>query len=386
MKILMLIADPCRPDARLYHEAVALLQAGHTVTVLGWDRETAYPLDEMMDAIHIIRLRTYYPARSAFLHFFKLREFWLEAYKKARNLDWDIIHAHDLDTLPLGIRLKKRCNKPLIYDVHDIYPYMISSSVPSIMVKLVEKMERLWLRYVDRLITVSEEFKEYYVKAGFDHARIKVIFNCKKQVSTSKEETKSLRRSLGAEDKFVIMYIGSLEKRRFITELLNAFDQLDEGTALVIGGFGEFYGSVAERVSNSTTGRVKFIGFIHPKDVIAYTKCADLIFGLYHPTELNQILTMPVKVLDAMTAGVPVIINQELNACRLIKEHNFGLCTPYNLSAFFEAISALKSDPALCKRMGENALRLGKEKYNWDAMATRLQELYRELDTTTSYS
>jgi glycosyltransferase involved in cell wall biosynthesis len=379
MKILMLIADPFNPDARVYSEALSLVEDGHTVTVLAWDRETKYPLEETIDNINIIRIRTYYPARSATLHFFKLREFWREAYKKARNLDLDVINAHDLDALPLGIRLKKRCNKPLIYDVNDIYPYMIAFVVPAIVVKFVEKMERLWLRYVDRLLIASEGFKEYYIKAGFDHARIKVIFNCKEQENISAEETQSLKRALGAEDKFLIMYIGALEKRRFIAELLNAFDQLDEDMVLVIGGFGELYGTVAERVNNCTSGRVKFIGFVHPKDVIAYTKCADVIFGLYHPAELNQILTMPVKVLDAMTAGVPVIINQELNACKLVKEHNFGLCIPYDISAFFDAVRELKSNPWLCKLMGENAQQLGQSVYNWDLMSMRLKEIYKEV-------
>ncbi len=386
MNILMIIANPFRPDARLYNEAMALKEDGHKVTVIAWDRAAHYPQEETVDGIHIIRIRVFFPKTNAFLHYFKLRRFWHEAYKKALNVDFDVLHVHDLDALPPGIKLKRKYNTPLLFDVHDIYPYMIASVVPRFVVTLVALMERKWLKSIDRLITVSEGMKAYYMSAGVDPARISLVLNCKKSGESSEMEIAALKRSIGAEGKFLILYLGALEDGRFIRELLETCEQFDDDLFLAIGGFGALYDYVENAAANCSTGAVKFLGFVHPNEVIAYTSCADVIFGMYDPKGLNQILTMPVKVLDALNAGVPIIVTRELSVCKLVRDNDFGLCVPYDIAAFFRAVKLLKNNPDLCKRMGENALRLGKESYNWEVMAKRLKDLYREIENTTFHT
>lgn len=379
MKILMIIANPYWPDARLYNEAMALKEDGHTVMVIAWDREACYPQEETVEGLHIIRIRVFFPKKNVFLHFFKLRRFWHEAYKKALSMDFDVIHVHDLDALPPGIRLKRKLNKPLLFDVADIYPCMIASVVPRFVVTMVAMMERKWLKSVNRLITVSEGMKAYYVRAGVDPALISLVLNCKNSEESTELETESLKQSIGAEGKFLIMYIGALEGGRFIRELLDACEQFDDDLLLAIGGFGALYDYVENAAANCSKGTVKFLGFVHPKNVITYTSCADVIFGMYHPKGLNQIVTMPVKVLDALNVGAPIIVNRELSVCKLVRDNKFGLCVPYDISAFLSAVRMLKNNPDLCKRMGENAKLLGREKYNWDVMSKRLKKLYKEL-------
>lgn len=177
-------------------------------------------------------------------------------------------------------------------------------------------------------------------------------------------------------------YGGLGTERRFTVELLKACDQLDDESLLVIGGFGDLYDYVEKAAKECPKDNVKFIGFVHPKDVIAYTSCAEVLFGMYHPKGRNPILTMPVKVLDAMNAGVPIIVNRELNACTLVKENEFGLCVPYDILAFLSIVKKLKANPKLRSQMGENAKLLGREKYSWDVMLKRLKKLYKELEGT----
>ena len=43
----------------------------------------------------------------------------------------DVIHCHDLDTLPLGFVLGKLKRKPIVYDAHESFPDMLEGSVPS---------------------------------------------------------------------------------------------------------------------------------------------------------------------------------------------------------------------------------------------------------------
>ena len=54
-----------------------------------------------------------------------------------------------------------------------------------------------------------------------------------------------------------------------------------------------------------------------------------------------------------------------------------GLAIEYSKDALRVAIRALQADPAARERMGRNALRLAREKYNWSRDEAALLEAYR---------
>src|SRR5690349_19713297 len=59
--------------------------------------------------------------------------------RRARLVEADIVHAHDLDTLPAGWLLARRRNARLVYDAHELYT------------GFDRKPPRLWLAVVRRL-------------------------------------------------------------------------------------------------------------------------------------------------------------------------------------------------------------------------------------------
>ena len=53
MKILMLLSKLFMTDPRVYKEATALVEAGHQVTIISWDRRKEYNAEMVVDRIKV---------------------------------------------------------------------------------------------------------------------------------------------------------------------------------------------------------------------------------------------------------------------------------------------------------------------------------------------
>src|SRR5579864_2662643 len=117
--VLMLLTNAYDPDPRVRQEALALIGMGCRVRLLAWDRDSKAPAVECPEGIEIERF--FLPSkhgRGTTQAFFYA---WL--YVKMLRRGWrtrfDVIHCHDLDTLPVGFVLGKLKRKPIVYDAHE---------------------------------------------------------------------------------------------------------------------------------------------------------------------------------------------------------------------------------------------------------------------------
>ena len=56
MRILMLLSKPFQPEPWIYREAKTLVDAGHHVKIIGWNRDRKYKNAEILDGIEINRV------------------------------------------------------------------------------------------------------------------------------------------------------------------------------------------------------------------------------------------------------------------------------------------------------------------------------------------
>ena len=161
MQVLMFVSNPFISDPRVYAEAKSLIQAGHKVTVVAWDREKQNLPRQNWDGIDVVRLRTKllpkrYRFGSPLWVGFNLILWQWHAYRLAlvlnKEKNFDVIHCHDFDTLAIGTRLKRKLGLPLIYDAHEIYGYMIAKSLPRWVANIILWLEKRWIRRVDKII------------------------------------------------------------------------------------------------------------------------------------------------------------------------------------------------------------------------------------------
>jgi len=378
MQVLMFVSNPFISDPRVYAEAKTLIQAGYEVAIIAWDREEQNPPRQNLDGIEVVRLRTrLLPKRC---HFGSL--LWVglnlilwqrQAYRQALILNkekpLDIIHCHDLDTLAIGTRLKRKLGLPLIYDAHEIYGYMIRGTVPYWIANIFLWLEKRWIKKVDRIINVGEAQKRYF--AGITNKPISIIMNCKPLQSLEYQPPDK-------EGNFTLLYIGILHRKRAIPMLIRAAKELP-GVHCLIGGVGQPGYVQALKEEYSRTSNVVFLGTIPFDEVIPMTKKADCIFLMVNPEDLTSSIALGNKQFEAMVCGRPIICTKGTYSGEVTEQEEVGLAVEYSEQALKEAIIKLRDDPELRERLGRNALKAAVTKYNWGKEEEKLIALYNSL-------
>ncbi len=366
MKVLMLLSNPYLPDARVYREAQSLINRGHEVSIIAWDRREDFPEKETMEGVRVIRTGPKFRGKRHFIS--DIRKFWNNAYDLSKKLDFEIIHAHDFDTLPLGVKIKKRTGAPLLFDAHETYSEMIRIDVPNFIAHMVQHLENRYLKWVDRMIVVNEHQRSFYSKR-FPVDRIDVVMNAKPALKDEKK-AKDLRKEMGIGDEIALIYIGALERERFVREMADMAGSL-EGVRFIIGGYGAEEDYIRKRVGKKG---LRYLGFVHPEEVVLYSAAADLIVSMYREVQTDRIAT---KFFDAVAAGRGMIVadNGELTA-KLVKKYGGGVVCDYSKESFSKAIKSLKREDV--ERMGK-AMRSLRSEYSWEAMEKRLLNAYESL-------
>jgi len=369
---LMLLSNPYRPDPRVLRESRALLKAGIPVKLIAWDREGTLPAKAAEDGIEIRRVGPRCPFRSAGKVMSRLPLFWLKALGQARRMEFDVIHANDFDTLPLGMALSKLTGKPLLYDAHDLYARMIEKDVGSLS-SAVWKIERCMSGKADAIITTSEAFSEQLSSGGKVKARI--VTNSP-DPSVLEGTTKAAVRERYGLKGFVISYLGSLEPGRFVQELSTIFGPKD-GVTVVLGGNGTLR-PVPEKAAGEN-GAVRFLGTLPTDEALRVTWASDLVVCMLDPTNPNYKASIPVKILDAMASGRPVVTSEGLDMAARVKEAGCGFVIPYDAQAFRKTVLETAKTPKLLDEMGAKGRAYYDRNLSWERSSEELLAVYRAL-------
>lgn len=377
MRIIMFLRNPFTTDARVYYEASSLIQAGHQVIVIAYDSEKMYPPREKMDDIEVIRvpaISTRWRIAGVISQGIDLLLWQWKCCRLALHLhrqnNFDAAHCHDLDTLPIGVALKRRLGLHLVYDDREIYGYMLARELPFWIASRFLWLEKRLIRYVNHVISVDEAQKSYLVE--ITDKPITLVMNCKPlQLYHYRPPNNEV---------FTVLYIGSLHKGRPIPLLIDAVEEMD-GVKCVIGGVGPpaQVQKIADRCA--TARNAQFLGKVPVHQVIPWTLRADLIFLMLDPNDLNNRDSLANKQFEAMVCGRPIICTKGTYSGNLTEQEEVGLTVEYKKEALKEAIAMLRDDPELRERLGRNALQAALTKYNWEKEEQALLEIYKNLDS-----
>jgi glycosyltransferase involved in cell wall biosynthesis len=362
-KVLMLLSNPFLPDPRVEKEAKALDQAGYDVTVLAWDRKGEEEPTFNGEGFKVVRV----PTRSSRGHFFLgLPLFSIKVVIKGLRADYQVLHAHDFDTLPQGAFLAKMKGAKLIYDSHEHYAKMIMLDMPSSIAKMVDWWESRLVSRADLVVAANDPIMDH-LDPSVKGEKV-VVMNCIDLPPSP--PARSLKR-----DKIVLFYGGALEPGRYVLELIEAVKN-DERCVLRIAGRGRYETQVKDAIGHCP--RISFLGYVDQKTILRETAAADAVTSLLDPSNENYRIATPVKLLEAMAVGVPVMTTSGTLTAKIVEEEDCGIVLDWSQGAFSSAVTKLK-DKASWDRMSSNARKAAEEKYNWKVMRERLLRAYEVL-------
>lgn len=383
MKVVMFVSNPFTHDPRVYAEVRSLIRAGYGVTVVATDREKRHLVREYKEEIQIERVRPLLAptggkrvpklltvAGTGLNLFLAQWQMYRRAIEINKTERFSVIHCHDLDTLAIGVALKRKFKLPLIYDAHEIYSYMVSRSVPRLMAKGFSWLEKFLVKRVDWIITVNEPVERYLRRKT--KKTISIIMNCKDFQATEYQPTGNTI--------FTILYIGGLHVGRAVPMLVDTVKEIPN-VQCIIGGIGQpAYVHALENQCKSTAN-VKFVGVVPFKEVLPMTRKADAVFMMINPQDKNNRIGLGNKQFEAMVCGRPIICTKGTYSGELTDKEEVGLTVDYNKEALKEAIIRLRDDANLREKLGRNALRAAQTKYNWPKQEEKLLEIYKRFSS-----
>jgi len=174
-----------------------------------------------------------------------------------------------------------------------------------------------------------------------------------------------------------VSYIGGINTIRGFYEIIEAAKT--SNTSLKLAGvFHEQH--LLEAINTSEfSANVEFLGYINSTEVEKLLSKSFAGLVTLHPT-LNFLDSLPIKLFEYMSAGLPVIASNFPLWKNIIEGNNCGICVdPKNSSQIAEAMTFLKENPEEAKIMGDNGRKAVLEKFNWENEEKKLIELYNTI-------
>jgi glycosyltransferase involved in cell wall biosynthesis len=369
---LMLLTYPYRPDPRVFREARALARHGFRIHLIAWDRDSGrrHQIDE--NGVDVVRVGPRCPYRSVRSVMLRLPRYWFNALRESRAMDFDIVHCHDFDTLPLGIILSRLRSRPVLYDAHEIYSDMIGKDAPGVS-RLVWTCEKWMSERARELITVNEALAAKLSKNRANPARI--VRNSPDIGVLDGAEARPVRERYNLEG-FVITYLGSLEPGRFVPELVSP-SKLSGKAILAIAGDGTLRPLVEKAASANHS--IRFLGTLETDEALRVTWASDLVVAMLDPSNRNYKASTPVKVLDAMACGRPVVTTEGLDISEVVNSVGCGFVIPYDIGAFTRTVEKAIASPKLLDEMGRKGREYFERDLSWEHSEEELLRAYKEL-------
>lgn len=211
-----------------------------------------------------------------------------------------------------------------------------------------------FLKQFDALIAYSQRGADEYSALGFPRERIFVAHNSVARAPASAPDDRP-----STIDRSTILFVGRLQARKQVDQLLRACAQLPSSPRLIIVGDGpdrERLQSLAQEIYPEA----EFIGARHGAQLRSYFTGADL-FVLPG--------TGGLAVQEAMSHGLPVIVAQgDGTQDDLVRKDNGWQIPPNDFAALLSTMKDALADVARLRRMGTESYRIVKEEINIEKM------------------
>lgn len=341
LRVVMLLGNGFSPDPRVEAAARALVEAGADVTVLCWDRDGDLPAREERGGIHVQRIRLVSTHGRGTSQALLMPKIWAEYVRAGRELAPDVVHAHDLDTLPAGWRLARATGAALVFDAHESYPDMLAENVAPWVKWATRRLERFLVPRTDLLVTVGEKLRAHYAAMGARDTD--VVGNWRDPVGTADEAAQvrqAVRDGAGVMPTSVLIcFIANLTAERRVEPLLEAVERVPEAE-LLVGGKGSSVAAV--QAAAARCPRIRYLGTVSPQDVGRYTAASDAVYYGFDPANANARFSAPNKLFEALAAGIPVVTARFGEIGDVVDATGCGILVPeYTADALESAIRQL---------------------------------------------
>ena len=366
------------PASRTFEHCREWVSMGHEVTVVtcapNFPEGKVYVgyrnrlwQKEMIAGIRVIRVWTYIvPNKGFFKRTLDYISFSITGFLAGLFIKTDLIIA----TSPqffcalAGRTLSLFKRRPWVMEVRDLWPESIKTvglvQHDNLFIRYFEWQERRCYRSAQKIIVVTDSFKQRLVEKGIHPDKIFVVKNgVNKDLFTPMPKDEILIDSLGLSGKKIIGYIGThglAHKLDFILRCAKEMDGKNDIHFLFIGS-GAAKDELLQLKNDLKCSNVTMLDSVAKEQVNRYISILDIaLINLRKSTLFTTVI--PSKIFENAGMGIPILMGVEGEAQDIIESYHAGICfEPENMDDFQLKLNQLLQ-PDFYKSAKEGCLKL----------------------------
>lgn len=351
---------------------------------------------EFIDGIEVVRLPIYVShTKSAIKRFFSYLSFasslfLLLPFIVRKRFDILFSYCPPITVPFVTIYLKWYYRSKLIIDIQDFWPNTLASaggiSPTSSLYKIISKFSYFTYNNADYITVISPGFKDKLIEKGFDSNKIKVVYNwstAKEQESKNLLQENALKKELGFDNSFIILFAGNIGQAQGLDHVLIAMKEIQKSHSDIKM---YFYGSGVDRarlIKESERLGVENVFFrerVSLERINNIQQAADVLFLHLKKDPLFEI-TIPSKLSGYLMLGKPIIGGLEGNARNLLETSKAGMVyEPENSETLIKVIKQFHALSSVeRKEMGQNGRSFYKYNISKETGVEKFQDIFQEL-------
>ncbi len=295
----------------------------------------------------------------------KVQEYTVRAERFARELQYDLIHAHDWLTYPAGMLSRKISQKPLVVHIHATE--FDRAGGPGD--ERIHKIEHAGMMYANLVIAVSQYTAQMIMsRYRIDTGKIRIVHNA---FSMPEDAVYAKKRIFKGP---TVLFLGRITIQKgpdyFLDVAARVLEQHPDARFIMAGT-----GDMARRLLRRSAelrlrNKFLFSGFLNRKQVERILRASD-IYVLPSVSE-----PFGIAPLEAMAYGITAIISKQSGVAEVVN-HAFKV-DYWDVDLMADTINHLIEHPELCRKMGLD----GKNEVNriqWNEAAEKIRPLYSQV-------
>ncbi|MCP4022457.1 MAG: glycosyltransferase family 4 protein [Desulfobacteraceae bacterium] len=391
MKILIIVENlPVPFDRRVWQEANALKDNGHTVSIICPIMKGYNKKKEIINDIHIFRHPLPVEGSGAFGYLIEYSTALFHQFTLSLKIliqrGFDVIHAcNPPDNIFLiGGFFKIFYGKKFLFDHHDINPelYIAKFGKKDLFYRIMLLWEKLTFLTADVSIATNESYKKIAIERGGMKPEKVHIVRSGPDLSRTKRVSADDNWKQGKT--YLVGYVGVMGAQEGLDYLLNGIAFLvhklkrqDIHFALVGDGT-ELSQLKSMTASLDITDFVTFPGRVSDQVLMEILSTADACVNPDAVNEMNNKSTMN-KIMEYMALGKP-IVQFEMTEGRFSAQKASLYAEPNNPQSLMEKIIEVIDNPERADEMGRFGRKRVVSQLQWEHEVPKLLNAYKSLE------
>jgi glycosyltransferase involved in cell wall biosynthesis len=308
-------------------------------------------------------------------------DFYVRAFRLTRRDRYDVVHAHDLNTMPAAWAIARRSGARLVFDAHELYTEV--STLSRRERRVWRLIERVLIGRADAVITVCTSIADELARR-YAVAPPAIVLNCPVG-EDARAAPGALASAAGLEQHIpIVLYQGGFSAHRGLANLVRAAADVP-GAAFVLMGWGTLEPVLRDLIEElGLDDRVHIVAPVAPSELLKHTAGATIGVIPYEPHGLNNRYTTPNKLFEYINAGVPVLGSHLPELERFILGYDVGRTfQPGDIGDLAAELNLMLGDKPALERQRQAASR-ARADLTWESQEKTLFEVYGRLGIRAS--